>query len=92
MKQPMSADELEAYIISRINSPNYKPRMTSKKAAEILGVSLRTLRRWERAGITPQRNEGYYRHEYVKAEIEAFAKMRHDKKLKSKSRRKVVTQ
>ncbi len=56
-------------------------RITSKKAAEMLGISLRTLRRWERQGLTPDRGDPrYYRRQYVKAEFEAFAKAYHEGK------------
>ena len=56
-------------------------RISSKKAAEMLGISLRTLRRWERAGLTPPRDDPrYYSRDYAKADIEAFAKARQEAK------------
>ena len=62
-------------------------RISSKEAAEILGISLRTLRRWERAGLTPERDDpAYYRRQYVKADIEAFAKARREARLNSNTK------
>ncbi len=64
-------------------------RISSKEAAEILGVSLRTLRRWERAGLTPERDDpAYYRRQYVKADIETFAKDRREASLNSNTKRR----
>ncbi len=87
MKQQISLDELEAKINSVFASPSYKPRISSLDAAKFLGVSLRTLRRWERAGLTPERDDPtYYRRQYVKDDIEAFAKARREARLNSNTK------
>ena len=82
MNPKISLDELEAKVNRIDASPNYKPQITSNEAAKIAKVSLRTLRRWERAGITPERSDSrLYIRRYDQAEFEAFVKSRQETKL-----------
>ena len=88
MANRFNVDEAEAEMATSIANGKYFERISSKKAAEILGISLRTLRRWESAGLTPKRDDQrYYRREYSKADIEAFAKALQEKKALGKSKR-----
>jgi transposase len=88
MVQTFDFKEYEKRLDGIYGVRDRRPRISSKEAAEILGVSLRTLRRWERAGLTPERDDpAYYRRQYVKAEIEAFVKARQEAKVKGKTKR-----
>lgn len=79
--------ELDAKLTKKLASIKHIERITSKKAAEMLGISLRTLRRLERQGLTPARDDArYYRREYVKAEFEVFAKAYQDAKAQRKQK------
>ena len=89
MANIFNVDEAEADLAHKHASGKYFERITSKKAAEMLGISLRTLRRWESAGLTPKRDDPrYYRREYSKADIEAFGKARQEAKTLRRSKRR----
>ena len=89
MANRFNVDEAEAAISTNVANGKYFEKITSKKAAEMLGISLRTLRRWERAGLTPPRDDPrYYTRNYVKTDIEAFAKAHLEAKTLRRSKRR----
>lgn len=89
MANIFNVDEAEAAISTNVANGKYFEKITSKKAAEMLGISLRTLRRWERAGLTPPRDDPrYYTRNYVKTDIEAFAKAHLEAKTLRRSKRR----
>ena len=88
MANIFNVDEAEAAMATNVANGKYFEKITSKNAAEILGISLRTLRRWERAGLTPPRDDPrYYTRNYVKTDIEAFAKAYQEEKTIRRSKR-----